>query len=157
MPLAGLENTTGSKIFVAAGEPAAYTDSGFKAMTYSEVVGTTRFGEWGNTNADVSEGLLSENQVIHTNGTGDGGEVPIAVQHRTVDAGAAILLEKAGTNDLVTIRKVYPSGDSEMAVGIISGARFREASGDSVRGFTVNARINTKVRTATAAAWAAAA
>lgn len=157
MPLAGLENLTGTKIFVAVGEPASDTVSAWKALTYSEVVGAVSFGEWGDTTADVSEPTLSEGRVIHTNGMADGGEVAIAVQHRATDAGSALIKTNGGNNTLMSVRKVYASGDVELATGLFSAIRQRAAAGDSVRGYTAAFRSNTKVKEVTAAAWTAAA
>lgn len=157
MALAGLENTTGTKIFVVAGEPATFDLAGYEAMAFSsgQVVGTVTFGAWGDDNEDVSEPLLSEGRVIHTNGTSDGGEVELSVQHRTTDAGSDILLANAGTNDAVSVKKLYTSGDAEYATVVISGAKFREAAGNAVRGYTVMARVNTALVKATAAEIAA--
>lgn len=154
MPLAGLENMSGTRIYIAAGEPANNTVATVKAMTWQEVVGAVSFGEWGDDHADVSEPILSDNRVIHTNGRADGGNVAVAVQHRTTDAGAALIKTNAGTNNLVTVRKVYASGDIEWGTGVFSGRRFRGAAGDAVRGFTTNFRVNTKIEEVTAAAWA---
>ena len=146
MALAGLESTTGTKIFVVGGEPATFDAAGFGAMTITaQVVGVVTFGAWGDDNEDVSEPLLGEGRVIHTNGTADGGEVEISVQHRTTDAGSDILLANAGTNDPVSIKKVYKSGDIEYATAVISGAKQREAAGNAVRGYTVMARVNSAV------------
>jgi len=155
--LAGLENTTGTTIYVSAGEPATYDVAGFEALTWSQVVGTVSFGEWGDSEADVSEPLLSEGRVIHTNGASDGGEVSIVIQKRTTDAGADILETKGGTNDSVSFKKIYgESGDGEYGVGVVTSAKQREAGSDTVRGFTQMARINTKVYKYTAAEIAAA-
>lgn len=149
MPL-GLENTTGTTIYVAAAEPSTYDAAGYGALAWEKVVGVVSFGEWGNQESDVSEALLSEDQVIHTNGVADGGTVSVSVQHRTTDAGAEILKTNGGTNTQVSILKVYASGEGEVATGIIQSPRYREASGNSIRGFTTTAMINTKVLPLTA-------
>lgn len=155
MPLAGLENMSGTKIFVALGEPSAMTVTAAKALTFQEVVGAVSFGEWGDQTADVSEPTLSENRVIHTNGRADGGEVALAVQHRTTDAGSALIKTNGGANTLMTVRKVYASGDVELAVGLFSAIRFRGAAGDAIRGYTSSFRVNSRVAEITAAAWTA--
>lgn len=155
MALAGLESTTGTTISVVAGEPATFNLAGYKAMTFVPVVGVVTFGAWGDDNEDVAEPLLSEGRVIHTNGTADGGEVEISVQHRTTDAGSAVIQTNAGTNEAVSIRKLYKSGDVEFATAVISSAKYREAAGNAVRGYTVMARVNTALVKATAAELAA--
>jgi|GEM_PF-959919 len=155
MALAGLESTTGTKIYVVAGEPATFDLAGYKALTPVQVVGVVTFGAWGDDNEDVSEPLLAEGRVIHTNGTADGGEVEISVQHRTTDAGSDIILANAGTNEAISIKKEYKSGDVEFATAVISSAKYREAAGNAVRGYTVMARVNTALVKATAAEIAA--
>lgn len=151
MAFAGLENTTGTKIYVSAAEPATFDVAGYQALDYTQIVGVVTFGEWGNTEADVSEPLLAEDQVIHTNGIADGGEVSISIQKRDTDAGADIISTAGGTNDLVTILKVYASGESEVAVGIVTSPKQRAAAGDAIRGYTVMARINTALTEMTSA------
>lgn len=150
MPLAGLENTTGSKIYVSAAEPATITIAGFQALDWEEVVGVVTFGEWGDSENDVTEPTLSEGRVFHTNGVRDGGEVSISVQHRATDAGADIVKANAGGQDVISFLKVYASGEGEFAAGILTSPKFREAGSDTVRGFTTMARINTVVLEATA-------
>lgn len=157
MPLAGLESLTGAIIEVAVGEPATNDAAGFKAMTWVQVVGVVNFGEWGDTENDVTEPLLSAGRVIHTNGVSDGGEATIAIQYRDADAGADVIRDNSGGNQLVSIKKTYPeSGDVECATGVFTSPRHREASNDSVRGFTSIARINTAVFEFDSATWAAA-
>ncbi|MGB1388671.1 MAG: hypothetical protein ACPG61_07265 [Paracoccaceae bacterium] len=155
MPLAGLESTTGTTIAVVAAEPATYDLAGFEALTFVPVVGVVTFGSWGDENEDVNEPLLAEGRVIHTVGTADGGSVEISVQHRTTDAGSDILRANGGTNTLVSIKKTYASGDAEYGVAVISAAKFREASSNSVRGYTCMAMLNSGILEATAAEIAA--
>lgn len=154
MPLAGLENTTGSRLFVAAGEPANFLQPAVKAMTWLEIVGLVTMGPWGDTVADVAEGVVSEDRVIHTNGIRDGGTVPLVIQHRTTDAGTALLLTTDGGNTLLTFRRSYKSGDQVVAAGLIAPMRERGLGGDTIRGWTTDAKINTGLYRFTAAAWA---
>lgn len=156
MPLAGLESTTGTTIEVAVGEPATFDAAGYKALTASAVVGIVSFGEWGDTENDVNEALLSEGRLIHQNGLSDGGEVPIAVQYRTTDAGADVIRANSGASQIVSVIKTYPSGDKECASGVFTSPRQRSAENDSIRGFTSILRVNTRVYEFTSAEWAAA-
>lgn len=151
MPLAGLENTTGTTVYVASGEPTTYDIAGYQALNWEKVVGVVSFGEWGDSENDVSEPLLSEGRVIHTNGTKDGGEVSISIQHRTTDAGADLIKANSGGDAPVSIMKVYASGEGEIATGVFTSPKQREAGNDTVRGFTTMARVNTAVIEATAA------
>jgi len=157
MPLAGLESTTGTTIEAVVGEPATFDAAGFKAMAGPEtIVGIVSFGEWGDTENDVTEALLTEGRQIHQNGLSDGGEVAFGVQHRTTDAGADLVRNNSGGSQIMTIIKTYPSGDKECASGVFTSPRQRAAENDSIRGFTSNFRVNTQVYEFTAAVWAAA-
>lgn len=156
MPLAGLESTTGTTIYVSAAEPATHDVGGFEDLTWTEVVGVVSFGAWGDESNDISEPLLSEGRTIHQNGLVDGGSVPVVVQHRTTDAGSDIIKANAGSNTIMSVKKVYAeSGDGEYASGVFSARKQREASNDSVRGYTCNFMANTSVVEATAAEIAA--
>ncbi|MGI3168396.1 hypothetical protein ACRARG_04540 [Pseudooceanicola sp. C21-150M6] len=159
MPLAGLENVTGSSVYVAVGEPTAETAAAYKTLFASaeEIVGLVEFGEWGDTENDVAEGLVSEGRIYHTNGASDGGEVTITIQQRDTDAGRDIITANSGGNTLLTFFKVYSdSGDYECASGVCTSPRYRALTQDSIRGQMCTARINTAVLPITAAAWAAA-
>lgn len=151
MPLSGLENTTGTKVHIAVGEPTDYTAANLALLTWAEIVGCVSFGEWGDTENDVTEPLLSEGRVLHTNGLSDGGEAQIGVQHRDTDAGSDIVKANSGGNTLVTILKEHASGEGEVASGILTSPKYRAATGDSVRGYTVMARINTGITELSAA------
>jgi hypothetical protein len=151
-----LENLTGSKIYVAVGAPAAFTVSAFKALAWAELVGVVTFGEWGDTLADVSEALVGEGRILHSNGVADGGEVAISLQHRSPDAGRDIL-DAAARDDVISFRKTYNvSGDHEMAYGVVSTGRQRAYGNDAIRGKTVVLRVNSTVLEATAAEYTAA-
>jgi hypothetical protein len=146
MALAGLENTTGTKIYVTLGEPTAYTAAALATLGgWEQVVGVVTFGEWGDQETDVNEPLLAEGRVIHTTGVADGGSVAISIQTRDTDDGADIIKAAGGTNEAVTILKVYKSGDGEVATGVFMSPKFRDASGNSVRGYSVSAMLNTGV------------
>lgn len=155
MPLAGLESTTGTKIYVSAAEPATHDVAGFEDLTWTQIVGVVSFGAWGDESADITEPLLSEGRTIHQNGLVDGGSVPFVVQHRTTDAGSDIVIANGGSNTIVSMKKEYASGDCEYASGVLSARKQREASNDSVRGYSTEFRVNTSVVEATAAEVAA--
>lgn len=157
MPLAGLESTTGSIIEVAVGEPATFDAAGYKALTWAQVVGIVSVGEFGDTENDVTEPLLTEGRIIHQNGLSDGGEVPFAVQYREVDAGADLIRANSGGSQIVSVRKEYPqSGDVECISGVFTSPRQRAAENDSIRGFTSIIRVNTQLYEFTNAVWDAA-
>lgn len=156
MPLAGLESLTGTTIEVVVGEPLTYDAAGYKALSWAQVVGTVSFGEWGDTQNDIAEPLLSAGRNIHLNGLTDGGEATISVQHRDTDAGSDIIKTNGGSNTIISVKKTYSNGDVECATGIFTSPRYREASNDSVRGYTAIARINTEVYAFDAATWGAA-
>lgn len=159
MPLAGIENVTGSSVYVAVGEPSSEAIGDYKTLFASaeEIVGLVEFGEWGDTENDVAEGLVSEGRIYHTNGASDGGEVNITIQQRDTDAGRDIITANSGGNTLLTFFKVYSeSGDVECASGICTSPRYRPLSQDSIRGQMCTARINTKVSPFTSTAWTAA-
>ncbi len=155
MSIIGLENTTGTKIFIAAALPASETLADYEALTMDQIIGVVSFGAWGDTEEDVSEPILAEDRLIHTNGVADGGEVAIAVQHRTVDAGRDLINLQGGTNTLVTVKKLYKSGDAEYGSGVITSPRQRDATTSSTRGFNFMLRVNTGILKATAAEIAA--
>lgn len=155
MSLIGLENTTGTTISIVAAVPASETLAAYEALSYEQIVGVVTFGAWGDTEEDVSEPILSDDRLIHTNGVADGGTTPIAVQHRATDAGSDVVYANGGSNTAVTIKKLYSSGDAEYATGIISSPRQRSAESSSIRGYTFNLMANTKVFRATAAEIAA--
>ena len=145
MALAGLESTAGTATYVAVGEPTDYTAANLANLTWEKVVGVVTFGEWGDTESDVTQPLLEDERVIHTNGVSDGGEVPITIQYRTTDAGSDLIIANSGDNAAVSVMKVYKSGEGEVATGIFTSPRYVEASGDSVRGYRTNLRVNSAV------------
>ena len=140
-----LQSLTGTTISISTSTPATEDQLGYEALTYEDIIGVVSFGEWGDTQNDVSEPRLSSGRVIHNNGVKDGGEVTISVQTDPADTGAVTLKATAGTQTSVTIRKRYVNGDAEYAQGVISSVRFREAVNDGIRGFSTTLRVNTAV------------
>lgn len=127
MSLAGLENTSTLKLYVAVGLPSDYTAANLASLTWQEVAGFVDVGPWGGQNAVVSEPNLSQGVMTKTSGLFDGGTVPVTVQHLTTDAGGDLIKDNAGS--AMTVIKKYLSGESEVTSGQFSDPQFRGGGG----------------------------
>lgn len=135
----------GSTLSVAASTPAAESQSGYEAISFTEVGLVVSIGEFGDTHEDLTSNLLKTGRTDHSNGTKDGGEVPVTIEYSGTDAGLTII--KAGNGGATThsFKITDPDGDDYYFQGVIANLRHRERTTSTKKGFSFVMRVNTGV------------
>lgn len=132
-----------TKFYIASGKPATEDKAGYEALSWTQIAKPINLPERGDTQEDVSENALDTGRTEHFNGVVDGGNLTVPFIWVEGDAGQAILTGQTGGNDTYSFREVEPDDDTAHAYyGRISSVRWREASGNSFKGFTIDVRVN---------------
>lgn len=132
----------GTVFKVSAAKPATEDQTGYDALTFTEVEGVISIPERGDSVEDVSEPTLKDGRIEHFNGQVDGGVLEIPIKHIEDDAGQAILIAGAGTNTVHSFEEVDIDGEAHFFYGRIQSMRRREATTNSYKGYICRIAVN---------------
>lgn len=76
---------------ISAGEPATYDDTGFAALTYTEIGKVESLGSFGASFEDVSYTLLKTGLTKHRKGAQDNGGLTVSLFSDDVDTGQILI------------------------------------------------------------------
>ena len=109
MPIQG---SLGATYSISAAEPATYDDTGFAALTFTEVGEVATLGDFGPTFEDVTFVPLKTGVTQHRKGGADYGELSMSVAYDEADAGQVLI--KSGVDganrDVVYSHKIELAG-----------------------------------------------
>jgi hypothetical protein len=89
----------GSTVSVVSGEPATEDDTGYSALSMTEVSNIISFSPLGAQHSDLSATRLKSGVVKHGNGARDGGEVTIVLDEEDLTDAGRVILEAANGNN----------------------------------------------------------
>jgi hypothetical protein len=139
----------GTTFKVAVGKPATEDQTGYGALTWTEVGGVVSLPERGDSVEDVSEPVLKDGRIEHFIGAKDGGVIDIPVKFIEGDAGQAALASGAGTDTVHSFQEVDTDGEAHFYYGRIMSYMTREATANSFKGRTAKIAINSGRTTGT--------
>ena len=108
----GIQGSLGASYSISAGEPATYDDTGFAALTYTEVGEVANLGDFGPTFEDVTFVKLKTGLTEHRKGSVDYNELSMSIAYDGADAGQILI--KAGVDganrDVIYSHKIELAG-----------------------------------------------
>lgn len=132
----------GTELKVSAAKPATEDQTGYDALTWTEIGGVISIPERGDAVEDVSEPTLKDGRVEHFNGAKDGGVLEIPIKHIEGDAGQAILIAGAGSNTVHSIQEIDIDGTATFYHGRIQSLRRREGTPNTYKGYILQFAVN---------------
>lgn len=124
----------GSTLSVVASTPAAEDESGYTALSFTEIGKVISIGELGDTSEDVTFDLLKTGRRSHVNGVKDLGEIPVAIEYDRSDAGLTILEAANNGNTTHSFRVTDTDGDDYYFQGLIANLRDNERTASGYKG-----------------------
>jgi len=95
--------SAGTKLEIAAEQPASHDASGFQALTYTQIGEVTDIGEYGAEYEVVTHNPIAERRTIKRKGTKDDGSQTLQLARVPSDAGQSILIEGADGTEVDTV------------------------------------------------------
>lgn len=140
----------GSTLSVVASTPAAEDQSGYEALSYTEVGKVISIGEIGDTSEDINFDLLKPGRRSHVNGVKDLGEISVVIELDNTDAGLTII--QAANNSNTTHSFVVTDSDGEDVYfqGLVANLRDSERTANTYKGASFVIRGQTGVTRVTA-------
>lgn len=133
-----------SVIAISAGVPATYDESGFDALTFTDIGEVINVGSRGRTYTDVAYKSLKERGTLHRKGSYDEPETPIEIGQDRDDAGQVIIKTASDSDDLFAFRITYSNGEKDYFQGLVFSYVTNGGGSDDMRLATANVRIDRK-------------
>ena len=138
----------GGTLSVSTAAPATDDETGFEALTYTEVGRVTNIGMLGDVHEPLSETYLKSGRTDREKGAADGGETEVTCTGDRTDAGQVLI--EAGANGAQsdtehTFRLTLKNGKSKYWKALIANLRERDVSANSRQGFTFTMFINSQI------------
>lgn len=130
----------GTTLEVVSGEPATYDETGYDALSMTEVLGVQSIGELGDESERIAVKTLKDGRVQYANGTKDFPPFPIQFLPDATDAGQVIIAAANNTNTLHSILIEKPSGRQIYLTGRFANLKETGLDPDSVDGRMVEFR-----------------
>lgn len=131
----------GTVVSISAGTPATYDQTGFEALTYTEVgevISPPTGG--GRVYEDVSYTLLKERATVHLKGTYDEAEVTFQMITSRSDAGQVLMKAAHLSDNFYAFKVQYPDGDVDYYQARVFGLVDETGEANAIRTLSVTMR-----------------
>lgn len=135
----------GSTLSIVASTPASEDQSGYEALSFTEVGKVVSIGELGDESEDIAFDLLKPGRRTHVSGVKDLGEIPVTIEYDKSDAGQDILRAANNGNTTHTFKVTDSDGDDYYFQGLVANVRDLERTASQYKGFTMVIRGQTGV------------
>ena len=135
----------GTTLSVIAATPSTEDQSGYEALSWTEVGRVISIGELGDTSEDIAFDLLKPGRRSHVNGVKDLGEIPVTIDYQRTDAGLTILEAAANGNTTHSFRVTDTDGDDYYFQGLVANLRDLERTANQYKGMTFIIRGQTGI------------
>lgn len=135
----------GSTLGVVASTPASEDQSGYEALSFTNVGKVISISELGDTSEDITFDLLQTGRRSHVSGVKDLGEVAVAIEYDRDDAGLTILEAANNGNTTHSFRVTDTDGDDYYFQGVVANLRDNERTASGYKGMTFVIRGQTGV------------
>jgi len=126
----------GTTISVVAATPATEDDTGYSALSWTEIGKVVSLSELGDTVEDIAFNLLKGGRTKHVNGTKDVGDITGTYEYDSADAGQVILRSGAGSNTVHSLKVEDTDGNIKYLQGVVADVRDYERVANQYKGQT---------------------
>jgi len=124
----------GSTLSIVSGSPATEDQSGYEALSVTEVGKIVSFGELGDESEDISFDLLKPGRKTHVNGVKDLGEIAVTIEYDRADAGQVIVRAANNGNTTHSFVVTDSDGDDYYFQGLIANLKDLERTASQYKG-----------------------
>ena len=140
----------GSTLSVVASTPATEDQSGYEALSFTEVGLVVSISAIGDTSEDINFDLLKTGRRSHVNGVQDLGEISVTIEVGNSDAGQEIVRGAANGNTTHSFVVTDADGEDVYFQGVIANYQDSERTANTYKGATFVIRGQTGVTRVTA-------
>lgn len=144
--------SAGTTISVCATAPATYDQSGFEALSFTEIGEVTDMGEFGKTYNVVTHNPIGNRQTVKRKGSYNNGTVSLQMARVPSDAGQAILVAAVDSDNSYSFKVVLQDTTVLYFSAQVTSYPVNIGNVDSITAATVNCEIDNEIIEVAAAA-----
>ena len=137
--------SAGTKISIAAGVPATYTEAGFVALTYTDIGEVTELGEFGRSYNIVTFNPLGDRRTVKRKGSYNDGTIAAQMARVPSDAGQAILVAALASDESYSIKVTLQDGTIFFFTAQIASYTTNVGGVDQITSASVNIEIDNDI------------
>lgn len=135
----------GSTLSIVASTPASEDQTGYEALSYTEVGKIVSVGELGDESDEITFDLLKTGRRSRVNGVKDLGNIPVVVEHDAADAGQDIVRAGNNTNTTHTFKITDTDNIDYYFQGLLANYKMNAREANQYKGFSCVLRGQTGV------------
>ena len=139
--------TAGTKLYASAALPATYDQTGYEALTYTEVGEITDVGEYGKEYNLVTHIPLATRRTQKLKGSYNQGSLSLQMAYDPADLGQAILVTALDSDDSISYKVVDQDGTADYFTGQVMSYRKNIGAIDTIRSASTTIEIDSDVTT----------
>lgn len=137
--------SAGTSIAVSVAAPATYDDTGFAALTYTDIGEATDLGDFGREYTLVTHNALAERRTVKRKGSYNDGSVSLQLGRVPSNAGQAILIAGVDSDDSHSIEVTLQDGSIQYFTAQIMSYTTNVGSSDQIVGASVTLEIDNDI------------
>jgi len=149
MALAAPEPQIGTVVSISAAAPSAEDQSGYEALSYTEIGGVVSIPEISENAEEGSVVKLKDGITQRYNGARGVASFDISYIYDSADTGQGIVRSNYNGSTEVSIKIAYASGVTKYVWGVLGNLRTQEASANSYHGEMVRVSPSSEAVTVT--------
>ena len=135
----------GTVVSVSAALPATENDTGYGALSWSEVTGVSSLGELGASFEILNHVDLKDGVTRKAKGAKNNGDPALQYRVEEGDAGQGILITALDSPDPISIKVTRASGRIQYCQAIVAGAPDSEATAGAVNMRSTNLGVTSNI------------
>ena len=137
--------SAGTKLFISSAAPASYNQTGFTALTWTEVGEISDMGEFGRQYNLVTFNSLGDRRTVKRKGSYNDGTIACQMARVPSNAGQAILTDAVDSDDSYSFKIVLQDGTVFYTTAQVMSYTTNVGSVDTITGATVNIEIDNDI------------
>ena len=137
--------SAGTTISISAALPATYNDTGFAALTFTEVGEVSDLGEFGREYNVVKFNPLKDRRTVKRKGSFDDGTVQVQLAKAATDAGQVILKTATNSDASHSIKIVLQDGTIFYFTAQVSSSTVNVGNVDQITSSTFKLEIDNDI------------
>lgn len=135
-------SSVGSKVYLSAGVPATTDNTGFGALTYTEIKEVTDLGAIGPESATISHNPVGENVTYKLKGSKNFGQLSIKAARAPTDPGQALVILAEASNNPYALKIVLQNGTIMYAQVLVMSYKTSVGGQSQIVGVDINMEIS---------------
>ena len=134
--------SAGTTLGISANAPATYDETGFSALTFTDIGEITDMGEYGREYALVTHNPLGDRRTVKRKGSYNDGALTMSLGRVPSDAGQVLLLAALDSDDSYSFEVTLQDGTIQYFSGQVMSYTTNVGSVDQITGASVTVEID---------------